>query len=411
MKAETATELLKLLVSHESITPDPTDCQKEIAARLEAAGFACEEISFPAPYYGANKKVKNLWATYGKPPYFVFCGHTDVVPPGDEASWSHPPFKPTEKDGKLYGRGTVDMKGSIAAMLIALREHLKKHGAADHPGLAMLITGDEEGEAELGTKAVLQELQKRGVKMSQCLVGEPTSASAFGDTIKNGRRGSQRVEMTFQGPQLHPGYSKKEDNVLHRVIGLASLLLAEDWDALIPKPQKASPPGTAFNIVEMKAASAAENLTSPNIFLAANWRYAPELHSCLKKMQSTTEKLIAKSGFKLLAIGKHKHKSTGGDFVAKIKWCRGAVPYYSEPQTLAQNLQKAINETQGVKAEISTSGGTSDGRFFPQYGVAEVVEFGTRHASIHCVDEHLELAELEKLVETYSRFLSLHFPG
>ncbi len=424
---ETSQDILTELIKQESTTPDTTKCQEKIAARLQQLGFTTETLSFQSANGKYGVPVNNLWATYGTAPYLVFCGHTDVVPPGKESLWQYPPFSATLTDGYIHGRGAVDMKGSIAAMLVAVRDYLalksdtykntadpsietsietgalksdtNKNSAPT--GIAFLITADEEGEADDGTRAALQELAKRQVKISQCLVGEPTCEQKLGDIIKIGRRGSLRLRLKLRGVQRHAAYLDTSENLLHRSIGFTNLLLAEKWDADIT----ASSPGTAFNLIDISSQSAAENVTAQEVDLLCNWRYAPQLHNHIEEVKSKVAKMLKDCGFTLAAGDKELPAAT---FAAWTDWTISANPYYCEANKLANNLSQAIQETVKVEASFTTSGGTSDGRFFPDYGV-EVAEFGPRNATIHCVDERISVTELEQLTQIYQRFLHLHF--
>ncbi|MCH9665708.1 MAG: M20/M25/M40 family metallo-hydrolase [Gammaproteobacteria bacterium] len=463
---ETAADLLTTLIKHRSITPDTTACQEQIAERLREIGFATENIPFNSTDYphagGADDStagsdgeaaeaakqaivpINNLWATYGEPPYLVFCGHTDVVPPGQESLWRHPPFAATIENLYIYGRGAADMKGSIAAMLVAVRDHLapmsgepntnsasesdtnknppsmldepntnlaSKSDTNKNPpsmpdasrapgGIAFLITADEEGEAIDGVEAALKELAKRQVAISQCLVGEPTCEQNLGDTIKIGRRGSLRLKLKLQGAQGHAAYLASGDNLLHRAVGFLNLMLAENWD----KDLTTTPPGTSFNVINLTTQSAADNVTAQGVSLQCNWRYDPQLHNHLDELKSKVGDLLKSAGFTLDA----SDQDTPADsFAARCEWSTSAQPYFCEKATLAGNLAQAIQDTIGVQADFTTSGGTSDGRFFPAYGV-EVAEFGPRNATIHCVDERLAIAELNQLTDIYRRFLQLH---
>lgn len=416
---ETPLDLLAELIKYPSTTPDSTDCQEQIAARLRQLGFTTETLSFNSSTGATSEPVKNLWATYGSAPYLVFCGHTDVVPPGNESLWSHPPFAANQDKGHIYGRGAVDMKGSIAAMLVAMRDYIAsksdtnkntpKTNISESPnnnsssGIAFLITGDEEGEAIDGVKAALEELGKRQVKISQCLVGEPTCEGHLGDVIKIGRRGSLRLRLKMQGVQRHAAYLDTSENLLHRSIGFTNLMLAEDWD----KDITPSSPGTAFNLIDLSTSSAAENVTAQEVCLLCNWRYSPQLHSHIDQVKAKVTDMLQRSGFTLAAKG----ESLPADiFVAWPEWTISANPYYCEADKLAPNLSQAIQDTINVTPSFTTSGGTSDGRFFPDYkvGRVEVAEFGPRNATIHCVDERLSITELEQLTQIYHRFLQLH---
>ena len=469
---ETAADLLTTLIKHRSVTPDTTTCQEQIAERLQEIGFATENISFNSTHYphaagaaegadgdvgtagnnepsnstvesdgeagaaeGAKQAggvaakqaivpINNLWATYGEPPYLVFCGHTDVVPPGQESLWRHPPFAATIENLYIYGRGAADMKGSIAAMLVAVRDHLasmseepstsstSKNDTNKNPpsmpdasrapgGIAFLITADEEGEAIDGVDAALKELANRQVAISQCLVGEPTCDQKLGDTIKIGRRGSLRLKLKLQGAPGHAAYLASGDNLLHRAVGFLNLMLAENWD----KDLATTPPGTSFNVINLTTQSAADNVTAQGVSLQCNWRYDPQLHNHLDELKSKVGDLLKSAGFTLDASDQD---APADSFAAHCEWSTSAQPYFCEKATLAGNLAQAIQDAIGVQADFTTSGGTSDGRFFPAYGV-EVAEFGPRNATIHCVDERLAIAELNQLTDIYRRFLQLHF--
>lgn len=392
---ETVEDLLGLLVSQpDSITPDTSSCHDEIAKRLRMLGFETEKLQFGEK----DERVNNLWATYGNPPFLVFCGHTDVVPPGDESLWKYPPFSFTVDKGIIYGRGVADMKTSIAAFLIATRDYLShKQRLPFKPGLAFLITADEEARAVNGVNKSLQELDKRGEleDVKYCLVGEPTSEAHLGDFIKNGRRGSLSLSLSMQGHQGHAAYIAKEANLLHKTIKLVKLMLDEDWDKDLDKKQQAQPP-TSFNIVNINSEDSAENVTAQKVRVFCNWRYTPSLG-----LGKGLDKLKTKVYDMLQRAGCEESQYT-------TQWREGAKPYFCPVGKLVNKIKQAINEEAGIKAKVTTSGGTSDGRFFALYNI-EVVEFGPCNTKIHCVDESLPLKEVNQLSAIYLRFLKLFF--
>ena len=374
---DTALMLAQQLIQQASVTPDKSSCHRIIGTFLEKLGFQSENLSFAG--------INNLWAYLPseqmpgeQEELFVFCGHTDVVSPGDEKEWRYPPFSATLAAGNLYGRGSADMKSSIAAMLAALA--LLK-GQPRRRGIGVLITADEEGPARDGVNKALAELNDRGVRIDFCLVGEPTSKKMCGDTIKNGRRGSLSLTATATGVQGHTAYIKSADNVLHRMVDGAQALLATDWDALAATEKQEQK--TALNITSIKGSSAAGNMTAPRVEMSCNWRYANHISSA--RIKEKTQEILP---------------------AAELLWHESALPYHSPLGNLAATVRKAIKEEQGTEAQCSSTGGTSDGRFFAPYGT-EVVEFGPLSKTIHRIDECVSLDELHALTAIYARFCRL----
>jgi len=359
----------RLLLREQSVTPDQSDCHQLIAERLKPLGFSIENLSF----HGVN----NLWAYLeGKTDeLFVFCGHTDVVPSGDDSAWHCPPFAAQVEEDILYGRGAVDMKSSIAAMIIALEELLPN--VKPQKGIGLLITADEEGPAQYGVKSALEVLHNRGVKIHYCLVGEPTSERQCGDTIKNGRRGSLGLTVFLRGLEGHSAYIDSDRNVLHRLTFLARKLIDENWDALNERHNESSSP-TTFNITNIEGASAADNMTAPVARMQCTWR------------SMLSPSLIQNQAISLLSD-------------CELSWRPGAKPYLSSCGIMAKELTAAIQQETSLQPLLSTAGGTSDGRFFAPYKT-EVIEFGPRNTTMHQANEHISLAELRCLVAIYSRF-------
>ena len=372
--SENALALAHQLIREKSITPDRSRCHERIAAQLRPLGFTVENLSFNG--------VNNLWAYMeGRTEeLFVFCGHTDVVPPGDAAAWHHPPFSARLDKEHLYGRGAVDMKSSIAAMMAALQLLLRDR--RPHRSIGILITADEEGPALNGVRKALEELHKRGMKIHYCLVGEPTSEEKLGDMMKNGRRGSLSLSASLSGIEGHSAYIDPADNVLHRLLMLGHKLIQEEWDGL----GEDGPGGladTIFNITSIRGLSAAENMTAPSAEMKCNWRFSPLL----------LPSLIRKRAGQLLQG-------------CTLSWQLGALPYLSSGGKMEQALKRAIKEECGIEPKLSTGGGTSDGRFFADYG-AKIVEFGPRNATMHKANECISLKDLKRLTAVYHRFGTL----
>ncbi|MCF6281372.1 MAG: succinyl-diaminopimelate desuccinylase [Candidatus Polarisedimenticolaceae bacterium] len=356
------------LISRHSLTPEDAGCQPLLISRLERLGFNVENLRFG--------DVDNLWLRRGsKGPLFVFAGHTDVVPTGDESKWHSPPFEPTQRDGMLYGRGSADMKGSLAAFVVACERFIAKQ--PNHQGsIALLITSDEEGAAVGGTVKVIERLEARNEKIDWCLVGEPTSTEKVGDTIKNGRRGSLNGWLTVHGKQGHVAYPHLAKNPLHSFAPIMAKLCAEEWD----RGNEFFPP-TSFQIANMNAGNGTENVVPGRLDLQFNFRFSTELTPEVIKQRVET---ILNSG----------------DFHYEIRWKLSGKPFLTAAGRLVDAARAAIKETTGLDSELSTSGGTSDGRFIAPTG-AEVIELGPLNATIHQVNECVSIADLDELTEIY----------
>jgi len=364
--------LVEDLVARPSVTPGDAGCQALIAGRLAASGFAAETL--------AEGGVTNLWLRRGAAaPLVVFAGHTDVVPPGPPAQWLSDPFTPTERDGRLYGRGTADMKSSIAAFVVAAEEFVAAH--PDHAGsIALLITSDEEGPAVHGTVKVCDMLQARGEALDYCIVGEPTSTARLGDVVKNGRRGSLSVRLTVRGVQGHVAYPHLARNPVHQAAPALAELAAIEWD----RGNEYFPP-TTFQISNVHAGTGATNVIPGDMTVDFNLRFSTA---------STPEGLQAKI---VAVLDRH-----GLDY--DIQWTLGGQPFLTPRGTLSAALADAIRAETGLATELSTTGGTSDGRFIARI-CPQVVEFGPCNDSIHKVNENIAVADLEPLKNIYRRTL------
>ena len=375
---DATTLLLEQLIACASVTPDDAGCQALIAHRLEALGFVCEHL----PFGPADGRVDNLWAVRSgtRPgPTLVLAGHTDVVPTGPLDQWNSAPFVPTYRDGQLYGRGTADMKTSLAAMVVAAEEFVAAN--PDHAGrLAFLLTSDEEGPSVDGTVRVVDTLQARGERLDCCIVGEPTCVNALGDMIKNGRRGSLSARLTVVGVQGHVAYPHLARNPIHAVAPVIAELAAATWDA----GNDHFPP-TSFQISNLHAGTGATNVIPGEAVVDLNFRFSTE---------STPESLKARVA-QILDRHQVDHR---------ISWTLGGSPFLTRPGTLSDALMNAIREeTEGaVKPELSTTGGTSDGRFISRI-CPQVVEFGPVNATIHKIDEHVSVEAVPRLKNIYRR--------
>ena len=367
-------ELTEELIRRRSVTPDDQGCQSLICERLQRMGFVCEHLRFG--------EVDNLWATHGTgKPLMVFAGHTDVVPAGPESAWSSPAFEPTRRDGMLYGRGAADMKASLAAFVTSIEDFLLAHPA--HAGtIGMLLTSDEEGPARDGTVKVVEHLEARNIKIDYCIVGEPTSVARLGDMIKVGRRGSLNGYMTIHGTQGHVAYPHLADNPIHRALPALHELATTQWD----QGNEFFPP-TTFQISNLNAGTGAENVIPGEITLKFNFRFSSEV----------TEQELRRQATEIF----ERH---GLDYT--LDWRLSGNPFLTRKGKLVGAVQQACREILNMKCELSTSGGTSDGRFIAPTG-AEVIELGPRNASIHQVDEHVEIDAPEQLARTYLRVLEL----
>ncbi len=370
--------LLEALIARPSVTPDDAGCQALVAERLAPLGFECETLVFGP----ANGRVSNLWALHrgSRPgPTVVLAGHTDVVPSGPLAAWASDPFVPSHRGGKLYGRGAADMKCSIAAMTVAADEFVRQHPG--HAGtVALLFTSDEEGPSVDGTVKVVHALQARGERLDCCIVGEPTSVSRLGDMIKNGRRGSLSARLTVIGVQGHVAYPQLARNPIHQLAPALADLTAMVWDA----GNDHFPP-TTWQVSNIHGGTGVGNVIPGEVVVDFNFRFST---------QSTPEQLQARV---LAVLARHGVEH-------RIAWTLGGSPFLTRPGTLSDALAAAIHAETGAAAVLSTTGGTSDGRFIAQV-CPQVVEFGPINASIHKIDEHVLVADIEPLKNIYRRTL------
>jgi succinyl-diaminopimelate desuccinylase len=370
-----ALELAKNLIARRSITPEDAGCLDLIAARLAARGFVCERLDSTGP----TGRVANLWARRGTArPLVVFAGHTDVVPPGPLERWHSDPFQPTEREGRLYGRGAADMKTSIAAAIVAV-ERLLDEGEPNG-SLAFLLTSDEEGDATDGTVKVVETLKARGETLDVCIVGEPTSVTRLGDTIKNGRRGSLSGKLTVRGVQGHVAYPEKVKNPIHRVAPALAELAAAHWDI----GNEFFPP-TSFQISNIHAGTGATNVVPGTCEVLFNFRFSTA--STAEGLQERVHQILDRHGLEY-----------------DLVWTLGGRPFLTPPGRLVAALSSAIEAETGLAPELSTSGGTSDGRFIAEI-CPEVVEFGPVNATIHQIDECVVIADIEPLTRIYQSAL------
>jgi succinyl-diaminopimelate desuccinylase len=365
-------ELALDLVSRPSVTPEDAGCQQALIARLEALGFAIERLR-----YG---EVENFWARRGRArPLFAFAGHTDVVPTGPVEQWVCNPFRPEIRDGLLYGRGAADMKGSLAAMVTACERFVAAH--PDHRGsIAFLVTADEEGPSINGTVKVVEHLEARDEKIDWCLVGEPTCSERLGDVIKNGRRGSLSGRVLVRGVQGHVAYPQLADNPVHRCAPALAELCAVQWDR-----GNAFFPPTTFQISNLHAGTGATNVIPGELEVQFNLRYSTE--TTRERIEETVHAILDRHGL---------------DY--ELEWTHSGGPFLTPRGELMAAARAAIREIAGVEAELSTSGGTSDGRFIAPTG-AQVLELGPRNATIHKINECVEVQDLETLSQIYERLL------
>lgn len=370
-------ELASALIERPSVTPDDAGCQSMLAERLSAVGFQCETLCFG--------EVTNLWARRGSgAPLLVFAGHTDVVPTGPLEQWESNPFSATERNGRLYGRGAADMKSSIAAFVVAAEEFVAAN--PDHSGsIGLLITSDEEGPAVNGTVKVCELLQERGERLDYCIVGEPTSVSSLGDTIKNGRRGSLSGRLTVKGKQGHVAYPHLARNPVHLFAPALADLVTEHWD----DGNEYFPP-TTFQISNLHAGTGATNVVPGIAVVDFNFRFSTA---------STPESLKQRVHAIL----------DGHGLEYELDWNLGGEPFLTPRGELSNALIDAIATATGVQAELSTTGGTSDGRFIARI-CPQVVEFGPINASIHQINEHIAIADLEPLKNVYRGTLERLLP-
>lgn len=367
-------QLAKALIARRSLTPDDAGCQDILIERLEKLGFKIERMRFG--------NVDNLWARRGtSSPVVVFAGHTDVVPSGPPESWFSPPFEPTLRDGMLYGRGAADMKTSIAAFITSIEAFLLDH--PDHNGsIALLITSDEEGVAIDGTVRVVEVLRARAEKIDYCIVGEPTSNKQVGDMIKNGRRGSLSGTLIVQGVQGHIAYPHLVTNPIHMVAPAIAELAATTWD----QGNEYFPP-TSWQISNMNGGTGATNVVPGTVEIWFNFRF-----STASTEQGLKDKVHA-------ILDKHKVKYD-------LKWELSGKPYLTAKGSLVAAISSAIEQSYGITPELSTTGGTSDGRFIADI-CPQVIEFGPLNATIHKLNECVGVADIEPLKLTYQRTLEI----
>lgn len=370
-------DLLCDLVARKSVTPDDAGCQQLMIERLEAIGFVCETLVFG--------EVTNLWARRGNTaPVLCFAGHTDVVPPGDEAQWDSAPFVPTFQDGLLFGRGTADMKSGLASMIVAIEEFVAAH--PEFPGsLALLITSDEEGRAREGTLKVVETLQSRGEHIDWCVLGEPSSQHTLGDLIRVGRRGSLSGMLTVNGVQGHVAYPQLADNPISRFAPILAELHTIEWD----QGNEFFPP-TSFQVVDIQSGVGAPNVTPAVLSARFNFRYSTVWeHESLKRRVHEI-------------FDAH-------DIDYELKWHLSGEPFLTNPGQLIDGVVQAVREHTGQDPELSTGGGTSDGRFIAPAGT-DVVELGPVNASIHKVNEHVRVDDVIQLTGIYRRIMEILLP-
>ncbi len=376
--------LTEQLIARPSVTPDDAGCLDLLARRLAPLGFACERLDSGPE----NFRVSNLWSkrtatrsgqAQAATKTVVFAGHTDVVPTGPVEQWSSPPFTPTHRDGRLYGRGASDMKASIAAFVVAVEEFL---AATPDPRLdiALLLTSDEEGPSVDGTKVVIEQLRARGERLDWCIVGEPTSVEQTGDMIKNGRRGTLSGRLTVRGVQGHIAYPQLARNPIHQAVPALTELAATVWDE-----GNAFFPPTSWQMSNIHGGTGATNVIPGQVVIDFNFRFSTE--STAEGLQQRVHAVLDRHGLEY-----------------DLTWTLGGQPFLTTPGELVQAVQQAIRAETGLETELSTTGGTSDGRFIAQI-CPQVIELGPPNASIHKIDENVRLVDIEPLKNIYRRTL------
>ncbi|MGD8566647.1 MAG: succinyl-diaminopimelate desuccinylase [Gammaproteobacteria bacterium] len=365
-------KLAEQLISRESVTPEDGGCQDLIVKHLQAAGFKAERLRFD--------DVDNIWVRRGdKEPLYAFAGHTDVVPTGPVEQWQSPPFNPTYRDGYLYGRGAADMKGSLAAMVTACERFV-----ANHPGhkgsIALLITSDEEGPAINGTVKVIEALEARNEKIRACIVGEPSSSQKVGDVIKNGRRGSLNGQLTVQGTQGHVAYPQLATNPIHVLAPALQELCATQWDQ-----GNEFFPATSFQVSNIHAGTGANNVIPGTVEVLFNFRFSTEVTE--EELKSRVESILDKHQLQY-----------------DLQWKLSGQPFLTMAGELVEAAKAAIHDVAGIDTELSTAGGTSDGRFIAPTG-AQVVELGPVNSTIHKINECVKADDLDTLSQMYERIL------
>jgi len=366
-------ELAKQLIARPSLTPRDEGCQELMIERLKPLGFEIHRLRFG--------EVDNFWARRGSAqPLVVFAGHTDVVPTGPKEKWSSDPFMPTVRDGLLYGRGAADMKGSLAAFITAIEDFVTQHPS--HQGsIGLLITSDEEGPSVDGTVKVVEWLEARGEKIDCCLIGEPSCVATLGDTLKNGRRGSLNGTLTVLGKQGHIAYPHLARNPIHLAAPALTELAAIEWD----RGSEFFPP-TSFQISNIHAGTGADNVVPGNLEIKFNFRYSTAVTD--DGLKQRVEEVLKRHGLQY-----------------DLSWVLSGQPFLTQPGNLVAALQDAIRAELGIDAALSTSGGTSDGRFIAPTG-SQVVELGPLNATIHQIDECVRVDDLAKLSRVYARTLT-----
>lgn len=367
-------DLASDLIVRPSITPEDIGCQDMMTLRLDAIGFQTEKLRF--------KNVRNFWSRRGTAaPLFVFAGHTDVVPPGPPEAWASAPFQPEVRDGYLYGRGAADMKGSLAAMVVACEAFVAKH--PNHKGsIGFLVTADEEGPATHGTVKVMEHLGKRGDKIDWCVVGEPTGEKNVGDVIKNGRRGSLNATLHVHGTQGHVAYPHLAENPVHTLAPALAELCAEKWD----DGNEFFPP-TTFQVSTIKAGTGVTNVIPGELSVLFNFRFSTAVTD--QQLRDRVETILKKHQVRY-----------------EVEWTLSGKPFVTASGELVAAARHAIKDITGLDATLSTSGGTSDGRFIAPTG-AQVLEIGPVNATIHKINECVKVDDLTSLTKIYSRMLEL----
>lgn len=380
--SDAALRLAQQLIARASVTPEDGGCLDLITTELQPHGFACERIdSGPEQFF-----VRNLWALRqgsqgAQGATIVFAGHVDVVPPGPAEQWTSVPFDPVVRDGKLYGRGASDMKGPLAAMIVGVQNYVAAHPQTPL-NIGFLITSDEEGPANDGTVVMCKALRERGQRLDYCVVGEPTAVQRTGDMIKNGRRGSLSGRLTVNGVQGHIAYPHLAKNPIHLLAPALAELAATQWDQ-----GNAHFPPTSWQVSNIHGGTGAGNVIPGTVTVDFNFRFSTA--STSEGLQQQLEAVLRRHGL---------------DYA--LQWTLGGLPFLTEPGTLVDAARRAIAEVAGVQAELSTSGGTSDGRFIAQI-CPQVIELGPPNSSIHKVNEHIALADLAPLPAIYQRVLEL----
>ncbi|MDT0226092.1 succinyl-diaminopimelate desuccinylase [Serratia marcescens] len=364
-------ELAQQLIKRPSLSPNDEGCQQLMIDRLQAIGFTVEAMDF--------EDTQNFWAWRGEGQTLAFAGHTDVVPTGDEKRWDNPPFEPAIRDGMLYGRGAADMKGSLAAMVVAAERFVAAN--PNHRGrLAFLITSDEEASATHGTVKVVEALMARNERLDYCLVGEPSSTERVGDVVKNGRRGSITANLHIHGVQGHVAYPHLADNPVHRAMPALNELVAIEWD----RGNEFFPP-TSMQIANVQAGTGSNNVIPGDLYVQFNFRFSTELTDAMIKQR--VEELL------------ERHQLN-----YRIEWRLSGQPFLTSRGALVDAVVNAVEHYSELTPQLLTTGGTSDGRFIAQMG-AQVVELGPVNATIHKVNECVNAADLQLLSRMYQRIM------